>query len=126
MLMPCELGVKIVLPVIRGAVASELNNQHGLKQTQIANLLGVTQAAVSNYLRKNRGTAFNLSEDKQLQNIVEAIAVLITKKGSKQATRLKICIFCKTIRKKGLLCETHKRLDPNATKDCELCMDLIC
>ena len=55
MKMPCELVVTHVLPTARGAIAKALVQQHGMTQTQVARLFGVTSAAVSQYIKGMRG-----------------------------------------------------------------------
>ncbi|MFO8132938.1 MAG: helix-turn-helix domain-containing protein [Thermoplasmatota archaeon] len=51
---PCETAVWDVLPCLRSALARRLK-QRGMRQTDIAELLGVSPAAVSQYLSKKRG-----------------------------------------------------------------------
>lgn len=53
--MPQEIGVWYILPAIRKELAFELNKQ-GLKQTEIAVRLGITKAAVSQYLANKRAS----------------------------------------------------------------------
>ncbi|MCK5562646.1 transcriptional regulator, partial [Candidatus Bathyarchaeota archaeon] len=53
--MPCEVAVKSVVPAIRAGLAKELVQTHKLRQIDIANLLGITQTAVSKYTRDVRG-----------------------------------------------------------------------
>lgn len=43
-----------VLPAIRSMIAEELKTDYGFKQREIADRLGVTQPAVSNYLSNSR------------------------------------------------------------------------
>jgi predicted transcriptional regulator len=49
---PCEMMSKTFLPAIRGVVIHRLRKQ-GIGQPTIAKLIGVTQAAVSQILRKD-------------------------------------------------------------------------
>lgn len=51
---PCESVVWDVLPCLRSALARRLK-QKGMRQTDIAEMLGVSPAAVSQYLSKKRG-----------------------------------------------------------------------
>lgn len=51
---PCETVVWDVLPCLRSALARRLK-QKGMRQTDVAELLGVSPAAVSQYLSKKRG-----------------------------------------------------------------------
>ncbi len=60
MLLPCEVAVKSVIPAIRSAIARELTESYGLKQKDVAELLGVTQTAVSKYTSHCRGAIFEV------------------------------------------------------------------
>ena len=58
----CEIIVKDVLPGLRSAVAKELAEEYKLNQSEIARLLGVSQASISQYLRKLRGKEMTIIE----------------------------------------------------------------
>ncbi len=60
MKFPCEIIVWAVLPSIRAAVAEELIKK-GLSQNEISKTLGITQADVSQYTSKKRGSRLNFS-----------------------------------------------------------------
>ena len=66
MLTPCEVAVKCVIPVLRSMTAKVLTRKYGLTQKKTGDLLGITQAAVSQYLRKTRGIALDLEEDEEI------------------------------------------------------------
>lgn len=51
---PIELEYWFILPAIRRAVAQTLK-EGGLKQKQVAHILGITEAGVSQYLKGSRG-----------------------------------------------------------------------
>jgi len=53
---PCEEIFKEVLPAIRAILVKDLTERHGLNQVKVAKRLGITQPAVSQYLRSLRGT----------------------------------------------------------------------
>ena len=52
---PCEAVVKKSLPVLRSLVAKELIGKYGFSQVEVANKLGMTKAAISQYKSKKRG-----------------------------------------------------------------------
>ncbi|AAM72786.1 MAG TPA: transcriptional regulator [Chlorobaculum sp.] len=54
MIFPCEKAVWYYLPQIRADIAKELVKT-GMTQSSAAKMLGVTPAAVSQYLHKKRG-----------------------------------------------------------------------
>ena len=124
MLMPCEIAVKCVVPVIRAMITQELIHEYGLKQEETGNLLGITQAAVSQYLRKARGTALDLQQEEEIARLIKEIATVIHDEGtSSMETRSKICNVCETIRKERLMCKPHKRLEPTLNiKQCRTCL----
>ena len=50
----CEQAVTL-FPAIRAAIARKLINEHGMSQLKVAEILGITQSAVSQYLKSVRG-----------------------------------------------------------------------
>lgn len=124
MLIPCEVAVKSVVPAIRALVATELTRTYELKQTDVANLLGVTQTAVSKYLRHVRGSVLVIEDEKEIQLIVKKIATSLNNGKASRCEILKdFCSACKIIRQKGMMCELCKRSDPLIdVKGCSFCL----
>ena len=50
----CQFSVRNLLPAFRSIITKQLINKHKLTQTQVAFKLGITQAAVSNYINSKR------------------------------------------------------------------------
>ena len=55
MLLPAEIESKTLIPALRAILAKKLADQHKIREDEISKMLGVTQAAVSNYIRGTRG-----------------------------------------------------------------------
>lgn len=55
MKLPCELVVSHILPMARGAISRDLVDRYGVTQAKVAEMFGVTAAAVSQYLSGTRG-----------------------------------------------------------------------
>lgn len=55
MRLPCEVYGRKVIPATRTIIVEELSDRHNLNQTEIAEKLGISQPAVSQYLRSARG-----------------------------------------------------------------------
>ena len=123
MLVPCEIAVKCALPAVRAMIAKELVTKHNLKQAEAAELLGVSQPAISLYSRKIRGKAINLENDQDVKTLIEKLSNIIAKKNlSHKEFIVRFCEICRTIRAKGLLCKMHKNFEPSIDiNDCELC-----
>ncbi len=109
----CELAVKAIVPTVRAMLAKELNTGHGMKQQEVATALGLTQSAISQYLRNVRGTALNLQGIQGVDEVVREMAEAITN-GSASFSYInnKYCEICRQVRETRLLCELHKRVNP--------------
>lgn len=123
MSVPCEVAVKCVLPVVRSMIAKELTTEYQLKQRETAELLAVSQPAISLYYRKIRGRAIDLENDRDIRSLVENMAKSLAEgKPSRRDLIPMYCEICRTIRAKGLLCKLHKAFDPAIDIDaCGLC-----
>ncbi len=66
--------INSILPALRSVVADKLDSR-GFSQTEIADLMQVTQPAVSQYLNKQRGGKMKIiRENKELNEIASEIA----------------------------------------------------
>jgi predicted transcriptional regulator len=123
MVLPCEVAVKSVVPAIRSAIARELTQSYGLKQKDVAQLLGITQTAVSKYTTRNRGVVLQVEEVSETQLVLrETIESLANGDMDRYELVVKLCRICEIIRKKGLMCSLCKLSDPNIdNKKCIIC-----
>jgi uncharacterized protein len=104
-LTPCEIILWNRLPAIRRHLAIALIENHGLNQRDTADKLGVTPAAICQYLSKKRGQAVIFQKD-----ILDEIAISaanIIKDGS---VSTETCRLCRLIREQ----------DPTLTADADL------
>jgi len=86
-----------MLPAIRRELAIRLIEHHGCTQKEAAGLLGITSAAVSQYLARKRGT---VNIDELCIEEVEKSALLILK-GSQPDKQ--ICRLCNLLISSGAL-----------------------
>lgn len=120
---PCEVAVKTVLPAMRALIAKELLETNGMNQEQVAEILGVSQSAVSKYARKIRGYVIKIEDIEEIQSSIETIVTLLIKEKSKRTRVLKLfCQTCKIIRKKGLMCQFCQKTDPSYL-ECNFCQN---
>lgn len=96
---PCEFMMWNGLPVIRREIATSLINEYNLNQKQTAEKLGVTPAAVSQYVSGKRGKV-KIIDEKILKEI-NISAKRIIEKGE-TAVVGETCRICKIMRKGGL------------------------
>lgn len=128
MTVPCELAVKSIIPAFRALVAKELIESYQLKQESVAGLLGITQAAVSQYTRSVRGRALNLDDIEEIGIIAKelAAALSINSLTLKQINQ-RYCAACRIAREARVICDLHKRLDPEFnTEECSACTPDYC
>jgi predicted transcriptional regulator len=123
MILPCEVAIKYIIPTVRAMITKELIQTHKLKQNDVAKILGITQAAVSQYVRNMRGKYLEILNTKEVQITTAKIAIELNKNKIPRSTlTIKFCQICKTIRAKKLVCDIHKRLNLESKSEaCEIC-----
>jgi len=102
--MPCEISVRKILPAVRAAVAVVFVKEYGLSSYKAAKLLGLTPAAVSNYLAGRRGYELvnAILSDGELKKSVEEIASNLLREGRPNIEYLQalVCSLCRQVREK--------------------------
>jgi predicted transcriptional regulator len=124
LIMPCEVAVKSVVPAVKALMAQELVEKHGLKQDQVAEILGISQSAVSKYTCKVRGYAIRLDDVGEIQPLVGKMVTLIMN-GVYDRTEFLSC-FCQTcmaVRKTGLMCQFCQKSNHTfKMEQCDFCL----
>ena len=97
---PCEVIVWDVLPGIRAALAEELV-KNGLSQKEASKMLGITPAAVSQYVSKKRGYKIDFKD--AVKDEIKKLANDIIQNRVDNLV-LKICDICMKLRRDGTVC----------------------
>ncbi len=126
MLLPSEIESKLLIPAIRAILSKELVIEKGLKEEEVARMLGITQAAVSNYLRGTRGDNELISKLVSLSEIMSMIKEisndLSTNRAYTAKTLSKFIGLCNYMRYSLIICDAHHSLERNIDeKVCEQC-----
>jgi predicted transcriptional regulator len=111
--LPQEIEVWYIIPAIRREFAKVLVKK-GLKQREVARILGVTDAAVSQYFSSKRGSEvrFNQRIKKEIKESVDRVM-----KGKDILAEIQgICRECK---KDKICCFIHKH--HGAPDNCRVC-----
>lgn len=119
MKLPCELVVWYVLPSIRSELTRELIKL-GMSQKEVSKKLGITQAAVSQYVSKKRGYGIKFKKD-----VIEAIRKLakdIVKDNTFEDLTIRTCNICMKIKADKTLCKLHRDYE-EIPKDCNACLN---
>jgi len=124
MLLPCEVGVKTVLPAVRAVMARNLLQKYEMKEQQVAEILGLSQSAISRYAKKNRGNIITIEDESEVQILIEQMIDLLLCESQKTIEILRLfCETCKTIREKGLMCQTcQKKMTKTQIEICTFCI----
>lgn len=112
----CEIMVQRVLPAIRAELARCMISEHGKNQQEVADVLGLSRAAVSQYLNDKRGAEIDFSEEAQQEIKSFASSLLDGMKSRDQVAGM--CNVCKFVQRSGWL----NRNEPDAGY-CVLCGD---
>ncbi len=116
LLHPQELKSLYLLPAVRRAFAIKSSNK-GLPQKKIAELLGITPAAVTNYIKSKRATGTKLDEN-TLKSIEKLSKTAKTPKDVRAGTQK---ILLNSWKKKHVCSICH---DVNKTRNsCNECFD---
>ncbi|BDC19904.1 transcriptional regulator [Acidianus sp. HS-5] len=69
---PCEISVKEILPAVRSIIATKLVKEKGLPLYEAAKKMGITPAAVANYMNKKRGNGVRelIQHDKKMMEMI--------------------------------------------------------
>jgi predicted transcriptional regulator len=126
MLLPSEIEAKSLIPAIRAILAKKLVNEYEMKEEIVARVLGVTQAAVSNYLRGTRG---DIQLMNRLTSVLEVMRMtddiardLTSNKAYTPNTMAKFVELCNYMRYTFIICDVHHGMESNIDEQvCELC-----
>ena len=114
---PQEIEVWYIIPAIRREIAKEMKSL-GVSQVKISKTLGITNAAVSQYLSKKR------AKDIKFPGIINQKIKAASKrlKDEPEKITLEIQTIVGQIRNSGILCNYHKKYS-STTKGCKVCME---
>ena len=116
---PQELEAYYVLPALRRTMAEVMKNELGIQQYKIAEILGVTEAAVSQYINKSRAQQVIFGE-KMLEEIRESAKRLTMDNNGEDMFMVEMQKLLNVCKKSGSLCKIHReKAEPPS--DCDIC-----
>jgi predicted transcriptional regulator len=125
LILPCEVGVKTVLPAVKAIMARSIVENHGLNEKQTADLLGLSQSAVSRYISRERGNLLNIEGTPEVLALIDQMVTHLIKVPDNKKEILNLfCQTCTTIREKGLMCPACQKEKPQAwAEKCLFCQE---
>jgi uncharacterized protein len=126
MLLPSEIEAKSLIPAVRAILAKKLIREYSLKEEDVAKDLGITQAAVSNYVRGTRGDIVLISKLESVREVMRMIddiaKDLSTNKAYTPSTLAKFVGLCNYMRYTLIICDVHHSIESNIDEQiCEQC-----
>jgi uncharacterized protein len=116
--MPQEIEVWYLIPALRRELARVFIEEYGLKQKKAAECLGITEAAISQYIKSKRGKEIKFS-DKALKEIRKSAKEVIENNAD---IMKKIYELCVSMRKSKAMCDFHRLQDKKISKNCDVCL----
>ena len=126
---PCMVVVQSILPALRLEVTRELVEKYGMKRSDAASKMGVTPAAVTQYLSKARGcgaTTLLEGSEKVMELVDELAGDIAAGESPLDVLLLKLCRACAMARSEGLICQLHRESMPGLVdlKGCSCSLNL--
>ena len=130
MLLPAEIESKTLIPALRAILAKKLAEDHNVREEEISKMLGVTQAAISNYIRGTRGDPAlitKLLSEPQVFNLINELTESLSSDMAYTPSSLsKFIGLCNYIKSSLLICEIHHNLETNIDeKICKECENML-
>ena len=119
--MPQEIEVRYILPAIRRELARIFIEEHALNQKEAANLLGLTEAAISQYQHSKRAKEVVFS-GKVVNEIRSSAKKILTDKNNKQRVIAEMYRISNLTNVKQILCDLH-RAQSKDLASCNICFD---
>jgi len=111
----CEVIVTTILPAVRSLITKELLSVYHLTQKEAADLLGLTQPAVSQYYRESRGFKVKLlKKQPEIMKMIDALTKEIAaEKLNAKEIQSRFCSICKSVRESKTICHLHEEIYPS-------------
>ncbi len=115
--MPQEIEVWYLIPALRKELAKIFVEENGLSQKKAASILGITDAAISQYLSSKRGSEVKFSKD-EIAKIKKTAKEIIKNEGD---VMKKIYQLSVSLRGSKAICGIHMSQDKGVEKGCDIC-----
>ena len=119
--MPQEIEVRYILPAIRRELARIFIKEHNLNQKEAARLLGLTEAAVSQYQHSKRAKEVVFSES-VIEEIKKSAEKIKSDKNPRQKLIGEMYRISNLTKVRQILCDLH-RSQSKELENCNVCFD---
>jgi len=106
---PCEIILWDFLPALRRELVKAMV-KNGLKRKEIARIFGLTESAISQYMKLKRGKNFRFT--KKMKKEIEKAAIRIAKSKKRETVVPEICRLCSILRRQKSFVNFIKQENP--------------
>lgn len=114
--LPQEIEVWYIIPAVRKELAKVLTEKHEMTFEKAGEILGVSKAAISQYLNNKRAGLFKIPS--KIKKEIEKSAEIIVKDNNKAVSE--IMRILSLIKKIKCSCEICKKYNKGILKQCKL------
>jgi len=114
-ILPQEIEVWYIIPAIRRELAKSLIEKHKITYEKAGNILGISKAAISQYIKNKRASRIKLHDN--IKKEVEKSSVRLIKEKSNAV--IEITKLLELIRKKQWYSSVCKKMINNEFQDCK-------
>ncbi len=123
---PCMMVVSAVLPAVRVSIARRLVKERGVGPAEVAARMGLTPAAITQYLAGVRGNQW-VKRLESIGVVVQELDALVDDLShdtvDQAAVISRLCSICQIVRRQGLICDSHRdSLHGLGLDDCQICL----
>ncbi len=115
--MPQEIEVWYLIPALRRELVKIFIKDHNFSQKKSAEILGITESAISQYLKSKRGGKILFSK-KETEQIKKSADKIIKKPETLMKNLYDLCVL---FRKTKVICDLHRNQEKNIPKNCDIC-----
>ena len=96
-IMVCDAMVRKLVPTARAELVCRLVTRQGVPQTEVARRLGISRAAISQYVSRKRGCCDGMNLSPELSTMIDrwALSVMGEEEGA-----ITLCDLCRCAAKK--------------------------
>jgi hypothetical protein len=117
--LPQEIDVWYVLPALRRELAKIFIKDYEKSQKEVAQILGITEAAISQYINDKRANELVFTEE-EVAKIKDTAKQLVNDKENVMGYMTKLL---HRFRGTESVCKLHRKLDRCVPTNCDICMD---
>jgi uncharacterized protein len=123
LILPCEVGVKTILPAVKAIMARSIVEGHKISEKQTAEILGLSQSAISRYINHDRGNLLEIEKTAEIVPLIEQMVNLLVYEPVKKMEIIALfCQVCQKVREKGLMCPLcQKEMRKDWADACSFC-----